>query len=89
MTSLIPAGLSEPQSSASTLSGCPSATLTLASPPKLPLGFEVLINHQVNLELYTSYVSLLVSFYFNKDNVALKDFAKYFLHHEEREHLRN
>nr|XP_048703699.1 ferritin heavy chain-like [Caretta caretta] len=40
------------------------------------------------LELYASYVYLSMSFYFDRDDVALKNFAKYFLHqsHEEREH---
>ncbi|EMP35351.1 Ferritin heavy chain [Chelonia mydas] len=35
-----------------------------------------------------SYVYLSMSFYFDRDDVALKNFAKYFLHqsHEEREH---
>ncbi|CAM4612514.1 unnamed protein product [Lepidochelys kempii] len=46
------------------------------------------INRQINLELYASYVYLSMSFYFDRDDVALKNFAKYFLHqsHEEREH---
>uniref|UniRef100_A0A8D2CNE5 Ferritin n=1 Tax=Sciurus vulgaris TaxID=55149 RepID=A0A8D2CNE5_SCIVU len=41
---------------------------------------EAAINRQINLELY--------SYYFDRDDVALKNFAKYFLHqsHEEREH---
>uniref|UniRef100_A0A2K5EG88 Ferritin n=1 Tax=Aotus nancymaae TaxID=37293 RepID=A0A2K5EG88_AOTNA len=49
---------------------------------------EAAVNHQINLELYASYVYLSMSYYFNRDDVALKDFAKYFLHqsHEEREH---
>uniref|UniRef100_A0A2K5IYQ4 Ferritin n=1 Tax=Colobus angolensis palliatus TaxID=336983 RepID=A0A2K5IYQ4_COLAP len=35
-----------------------------------------------------SYVYLSMSYYFDRDDVALKNFAKYFLHqsHEEREH---
>uniref|UniRef100_A0A8C0P928 Ferritin n=1 Tax=Canis lupus familiaris TaxID=9615 RepID=A0A8C0P928_CANLF len=42
----------------------------------------------INLELYASYVYLSMSYYFDRDDVALKNFAKYFLHqsHEEREH---
>ncbi|KAM4869965.1 ferritin heavy chain-like [Urocitellus parryii] len=42
----------------------------------------------MNLELYASYVYLSMSYYFDRDDVALKNFAKYFLHqsHEEREH---
>ncbi|XP_045143465.1 ferritin heavy chain-like, partial [Echinops telfairi] len=49
---------------------------------------EAAINRQINLELYASYVYLSMSYYFNRDDVALKNFAKYFLHqsHEEREH---
>nr|7TB3_A Chain A, Isoform 2 of CREB-binding protein,Ferritin heavy chain, N-terminally processed [Homo sapiens]7TB3_B Chain B, Isoform 2 of CREB-binding protein,Ferritin heavy chain, N-terminally processed [Homo sapiens]7TB3_C Chain C, Isoform 2 of CREB-binding protein,Ferritin heavy chain, N-terminally processed [Homo sapiens]7TB3_D Chain D, Isoform 2 of CREB-binding protein,Ferritin heavy chain, N-terminally processed [Homo sapiens]7TB3_E Chain E, Isoform 2 of CREB-binding protein,Ferritin heavy ch len=49
---------------------------------------EAAINRQINLELYASYVYLSMSCYFDRDDVALKNFAKYFLHqsHEEREH---
>ncbi|NP_001238983.1 ferritin heavy chain [Equus asinus] len=49
---------------------------------------EAAINRQINLELHASYVYLSMSFYFDRDDVALKNFAKYFLHqsHEEREH---
>uniref|UniRef100_A0A2K5E2F3 Ferritin n=1 Tax=Aotus nancymaae TaxID=37293 RepID=A0A2K5E2F3_AOTNA len=38
--------------------------------------------------LYASYVYLSMSYYFDRDDAALKNFAKYFLHqsHEEREH---
>ncbi|XP_037357453.1 ferritin heavy chain-like [Talpa occidentalis] len=49
---------------------------------------EAANNRQINLELYASYVYLFMSYYFDRDDVALKNFAKYFLHqsHEEREH---
>lgn len=49
---------------------------------------EAAINRQINLELYASYTYLSMSYYFDRDDVALKNFAKYFLHqsHEEREH---
>ncbi|TKC40638.1 hypothetical protein EI555_010811 [Monodon monoceros] len=49
---------------------------------------ENTINRQINLELYTSYVYLSMSYYFDLDDVALKNFAKYSLHQscEEREH---
>ncbi|XP_061024254.1 ferritin heavy chain-like [Dama dama] len=49
---------------------------------------EAAINRQISLELYASYVYLSMSYYFDRDDVALKNFAKYFLHqsHEEREH---
>ncbi|ELW71539.1 Ferritin heavy chain [Tupaia chinensis] len=52
---------------------------------------EAAIKHQINLELYTSCVHLSRTFYFDPDDVASKDFAKYFLHqsHEERERMRN
>ncbi|XP_071074540.1 AN1-type zinc finger protein 3 isoform X3 [Dasypus novemcinctus] len=49
---------------------------------------EASINRQINLELYASYVYLSMSYFFDRDDVAWKNFAKYFLHqsHEEREH---
>nr|XP_012384336.1 ferritin heavy chain-like [Dasypus novemcinctus] len=48
---------------------------------------EATINCQSNLELYTSYVHLSMSYYFDHDDVALKNFVKYFLHQShEREH---
>ena len=49
---------------------------------------EASISCQINLERYTFYVYLPMSYYFDHDDVALKNFAKYFLHqsHEEREH---
>ena len=49
---------------------------------------EVAVDSQINLALYASYVFLSMSYYFDRDDVALKNFAKYFLHqsHEEREH---
>ncbi|XDB59370.1 hypothetical protein ABFV05_012986 [Capra hircus] len=48
---------------------------------------EAAVNRQINLELYASYVYLSVSYYLDGGDVALKNFAKYFLHqsHEERE----
>ncbi|KAM7141671.1 ferritin heavy chain-like [Molossus nigricans] len=52
------------------------------------LDSEAAINRQINLELYASYIYLTMSYYFDHDDVALKNVAKYFLHqsHEEREH---
>uniref|UniRef100_A0A2K5PAM7 Ferritin n=1 Tax=Cebus imitator TaxID=2715852 RepID=A0A2K5PAM7_CEBIM len=49
---------------------------------------EATINRQINLVLYDSYVYLSMSYYFDRGDVALKNFAKHFLHqsHEEREH---
>ncbi|KAK2116227.1 fts3-like protein [Saguinus oedipus] len=37
---------------------------------------EAAINHQINLELYASYVYLSMSYYVDRDDVALKNFAK-------------
>ena len=48
---------------------------------------EAAINHQISLELYAAYLSM--SYYFDHDDVVLKNFSsKCFLHqsHEDREH---
>ncbi|XP_022362314.1 ferritin heavy chain isoform X2 [Enhydra lutris kenyoni] len=69
-----------------------AAAMTTASPSQVRQNYhqdsEAAINRQINLELYASYVYLSMSYYFDRDDVALKNFAKYFLHqsHEEREH---
>jgi len=49
---------------------------------------EAGVNKQINLELYASYVYLSMSYYFDRDDVALKGFAKFFKDSsdEEREH---
>ncbi|XP_075399205.1 ferritin, mitochondrial [Tenrec ecaudatus] len=49
---------------------------------------EAAINKQINLELYASYVYLSMAYYFSRDDVALHNFAKYFLRlsGEETEH---
>ncbi|KAI5085330.1 ferritin heavy chain, partial [Silurus meridionalis] len=49
---------------------------------------EAAINRQINLELYASYVYLSMSYYFDRDDQALHNFAKFFRKqsHEEREH---
>ncbi|XP_037052643.1 ferritin heavy chain-like [Peromyscus leucopus] len=66
--------------------------MTTASPSLVCQNYhqdsEAAINHQINLELYASYVYLSMSCYFDRDDVALSNFARYFLHqsHEEREH---
>ncbi|MDL1139895.1 ferritin, partial [Yersinia pestis] len=66
--------------------------MTTTSPSQVRQNYhqdsEAAINRQINLELYASYVYLSMSYYFDRDDVALKNFAKYFLHqsHEEREH---
>ncbi|KAK1333729.1 hypothetical protein QTO34_006116 [Cnephaeus nilssonii] len=56
----------------------------LAGGPEPPPG----LGGPINLELYVSYIYLSMSYYFDRDDVVLKDLAKYFLHqpHEEREH---
>ncbi|CAM9723808.1 ferritin heavy chain B-like [Lethenteron reissneri] len=49
---------------------------------------EAAINRQVNQELYASYVYSSMAYYFDRDDVALKNFHKFFkeLSHEERDH---
>ncbi|KAL3883537.1 hypothetical protein ACJMK2_029793 [Sinanodonta woodiana] len=49
---------------------------------------EAGINKQINMELYASYVYQSMSYYFDRDDVALKGFAKFFKKssEEEREH---
>ncbi|XP_032191342.1 LOW QUALITY PROTEIN: ferritin, mitochondrial [Mustela erminea] len=46
---------------------------------------EAAINRQINLELYASYVYLSVSYYFSRDDVALNNFAGYFLRQSREE----
>ncbi|KAM9860789.1 ferritin, heavy subunit [Aulostomus maculatus] len=49
---------------------------------------EAAVNRQINLELYASYVYLSMSYYFDRDDKALPNFAKFFREQslEEREH---
>merc|ERR1712200_324121 len=49
---------------------------------------EALINKQINMEFYASYVYLSMSAFFNRDDQALHGFAKFFkkASDEEREH---
>ncbi|KAK8377095.1 hypothetical protein O3P69_013628 [Scylla paramamosain] len=49
---------------------------------------EASINKQINMELYASYVYLSMSYYFDRDDVALPGMKKYFKDSsdEEREH---
>ncbi|XP_077453247.1 ferritin, heavy polypeptide 1b isoform X4 [Stigmatopora argus] len=49
---------------------------------------EAAINRQINLELYASYVYLSMAYYFERDDIALPHFAKFFRGQtkEEREH---
>uniref|UniRef100_H0XS77 Ferritin n=1 Tax=Otolemur garnettii TaxID=30611 RepID=H0XS77_OTOGA len=48
---------------------------------------EAAVNCYINLQLYASYVYLSMAFYFDRDDVALKHFARYFLRqsHDERD----
>ncbi|XP_032739051.1 ferritin heavy chain-like [Lontra canadensis] len=46
---------------------------------------EAAINSQINLELYASYVYLSMAFYFDRDDVALKNFARFFLRQSREE----
>lgn len=49
---------------------------------------EAAINKQINLEFYASYVYLSMAHHFERDDIALRGFAKYFRKNslEEREH---
>jgi len=49
---------------------------------------EAGINRQINMELYASYCYQSMAFYFDRDDVALPGFAKFFRENskEEREH---
>lgn len=49
---------------------------------------EAGVNKQINLELYASYVYMSIAYYFDRDDVALPGFKKYFkkASDEEREH---
>lgn len=49
---------------------------------------EAGVNRQINLELYASYVYLSMAYHFDRDDVALNGFHKYFVKasDEEREH---
>jgi ferritin heavy chain len=49
---------------------------------------EAGVNKQINMELYANYVYLSMSYYFDRDDVALKGFAHFFKKSsdEERDH---
>ncbi|XP_036885246.1 ferritin, mitochondrial [Sturnira hondurensis] len=51
------------------------------------LDSEAAINRQINLELYASYVYLSMAYYFSRDDVALNNFARYFLRQSQEETL--
>ncbi|XP_040830427.1 ferritin, mitochondrial [Ochotona curzoniae] len=46
---------------------------------------EAAVNRQINLELYASYVYLSMAYYFSRDDVALNNFARYFLRQSREE----
>ncbi|XP_037364147.1 ferritin, mitochondrial [Talpa occidentalis] len=46
---------------------------------------EAAINRQINLELYASYVYLSMAYYFSRDDVAMHNFANYFLRQSREE----
>jgi len=64
------------------------STMSSAVRQNFHMDCEAAINRQINLELYASYVYLSMSYYFDRDDVALHNFAKFFKKqsHEEREH---
>ncbi|XP_074088139.1 ferritin heavy chain-like [Macrotis lagotis] len=46
---------------------------------------EAAVNRQIHLELHASYVYLSMAYYFDRDDVALKNFSRYFLRHSQEE----
>uniref|UniRef100_G1Q6Z6 Ferritin n=1 Tax=Myotis lucifugus TaxID=59463 RepID=G1Q6Z6_MYOLU len=66
-------------------------TSSQASPTQVRQNYhqdqEASSNHQINLELYAPYIYLPMSYYFGREDVALKNFVKYFLYqsHEKGE----
>ncbi|XP_042638205.1 ferritin heavy chain-like [Orycteropus afer afer] len=44
------------------------------------------INMQINLKLYVSYVYLSMTYHFDRQDTALKNFSAYFLRHSHEEH---
>ncbi|XP_059013291.1 ferritin heavy chain-like [Mustela lutreola] len=46
---------------------------------------EAAVNSQISLELYASYVYLSMAFYFDRDDVALKHFARFFMRRSRKE----
>ncbi|XP_042637609.1 ferritin heavy chain-like [Orycteropus afer afer] len=45
---------------------------------------EAAINEQINVKLYTSYVYLSMAYHYDREDVNLKNFAGYFLHHSHK-----
>jgi hypothetical protein len=46
---------------------------------------EAAINKQINLELYSSYVYMSMATFFNRDDIALKGFTKFFKKNSDEE----
>lgn len=69
-------------------SGSGSASVPSRIRQNLHPDSEAAINRQINLELYASYAYLSMAFYFSRDDVALNNFAGYFLRlsREETQH---
>ncbi|XP_067834083.1 ferritin heavy chain B-like [Heptranchias perlo] len=44
------------------------------------------VNKQINMELYSSYVYLSISYYFDRDDVALHHFVKFFKEQSQEKH---
>merc|ERR1712149_39533 len=49
---------------------------------------EALVNKQINMELYASYVYMSMAYYFDRDDIAYKGFSSFFKKNsdEERDH---
>lgn len=61
--------------------------VSLTGGSEIPPGLRGHYHCQINLKLYTSYIYLSMSYYFDLGDVALRNFVKYFLHqsHKEKE----
>ncbi|XP_004686712.1 PREDICTED: ferritin, mitochondrial [Condylura cristata] len=72
---------------ASTLSGDPTQPCLASSRVRqnFHADSEAAINRQINLELHASYVYLSMAYYFSRDDVALNNFAQYFLRQSREE----
>uniref|UniRef100_A0A8C0RJF5 Ferritin n=1 Tax=Canis lupus familiaris TaxID=9615 RepID=A0A8C0RJF5_CANLF len=57
-------------------------------PPNFHPDCEAAVNRQINLELYAAYAYLSMAYYFSREDVALNNFARYFLRQarEEAQH---
>lgn len=77
-------------SSADEAMGTPSGPSVSQARQNYHSDCESAINQQINLELYSSYVYLSMAGYFERDDVALPGFRKYFqkASDEERSHAK-